>query len=516
MRPMNLLFIFTVSRTTVLTAALTAALTAGLTIGTTGCKKKEIFPVLGDQVSSPIDVAVDASESYFYALNSDFPRDYNQGSLLVLTTEGVKVTAIPLPRLGSSLTVAGNTLIVTISQSDSSSQQVLLFDITDPKAPVLAKTFVPSDCNPINAVAKASYNYWVVSCSNGYIFAGDLASPLSDSTLNHVRSYPSPRRALHLDTARNLLIAFPTNLGSQSWGDAQLEDTKSYYDTALDPALDQANIPKETSDKSGTITEVPNQIPDDQEKTGISRANKNSRGMYQFAVLDLEKSHGENWKKIDPVSTKEAPVSSAFELHWIYFGLSNFDGTPDLAQTAASLTTHYYRTNFWEAKPDPQDGDVFYVSQRGSADPRYGGSLHANSIIKVRITGDLTSNTLATSETLSFERVYGFKGELDSSGRHFPGDFEIATVQGKPLLVVNHFRDLVNWPKEPFFSIAAKIIGENRWFTENTSTSSLKSYHQLALTSSGRAIATNFYGNSLIVLDVTPGVGIIEKTSQIK
>ncbi len=508
MRSMNWLLTFAVPRT----AALTAAFTGALTIGAAGCKKKEIFPILGDKVSSPIDVAVDASEQYFYALNSDFPRDYNQGSLLVLTIDGVKVTSIPVPRLGSSLTVAGNTLIVTISQSDSSPQQVMLFDITDPKAPVLAKTFIPSECNPINAIAKASYRYWVVSCSNGYIFAGDLAPTLSESTLQHVRSYPGPRRALHLDTARDLLIAFPTNLGGQSWGDAQLEDTKSYYDTALDSTLDQTNISPEASSKSGTMTEVPNEIPDDLEKTSSSRTNKNSRGMYQFAVYDLQKSHDANWVEIKPV----APVSSAFELHWIYFGLSNFDGTPDIAETAASLTTHYYRTNFWEAKSDPSDGDVFYVSQRGSADPHYGGSLHANSIIKVRITGDLTSSTLTTAETLSFERIYGFKGELDPSGRHFPGDFEIATVQGKPLLVVNHFRDLVNWPKQPFFSIAAKIIGENSWFTENTSTSSLKSYNQLALTSSGRAMASNFYGNSLILLDVTPGVGIIEKTSQIK
>ncbi len=490
MRPMKWLFTYTVALTTVLTV-----------VGV-GCKKKEIFPTLGDQVVSPIDVAVDASEQYFYALNSDFPRDYNQGSLLVLTTEGVKVTSIPLPRLGRSLTVAGNALIITISNSEASSQQVLLYDLTDPRAPVLAKAFTPTECNPINAVAKASYRYWVVSCSNGHIFAGDLASPLSASTLNHVRSYPGARRALHLDTTRNLLIAFPTNLGSQVWGDAQLEDTKSYFDKAL-------QLPDQAAATEGSMTAVANEIPDSQETTVYSRSNKSQRGMYQFAVYDLENGHTKEWEYKDF-------GAAILELHWLYFQLANFDGTPDIAQTTTNLTSHYYRTNFWEAKPDPLDGDVFYVSQRGSADPHFGGSLHANSIIKVKITGDLTSNTLTTAETLSFERIYGFKGELDPSGRHFPGDFEIATVQGKPLLVVNHFRDLVNWPSQPFFSIAAKVIDENHWFTETTSTSSYKSYYQIALTSSGRAMAANFYGNSLILLDVTPGVGIIEKTSLIK
>jgi hypothetical protein len=467
-----------------------------------GCKKGEKFPQLGERVASPIDVAVDTSEQYFYALNSDFPRDYNQGSLLVVTSEGEKVGVVPIPRLGRSLTVAGNSLIVTISASEDNAPQILLFDITDPKAPVLAKTFVPSECNPINALAKASYSYWVVSCSNGSIFAGDLASPLANSTLNHVRSYPGARRALHIDTGRNLLLAFPTDLGDQTWGDAQMEDTKSYFDVAL-------KLPNQAIVTEGTLTEASNQIPDAYERTAYERSNKSQRGLYQFAVYNLETGHNENWTTMEP-------AKAILELHWIYFDLSNFDGTPDLPQTADSLKSHYYRTNFWEAKPDPTDADVFYISHRGTNDPLFGGSKHSNSIIKVRITGDLTSSSLVTSDTLSFERIYGFKGELDPSSRHYPGDFELATVQGKPLLVVNHFKDLVNWPRQHFFSLAAKVIGENHWFAENTSTSSLKSYYQIALTSSGRAMAANFYGDSLILLDVTPGVGITEKANQIK
>ncbi|MEI6397507.1 MAG: hypothetical protein WCO71_01940 [Pseudomonadota bacterium] len=466
-------------------------LTTIILITNIGCKKSEKFPPIGDQVVSPIDVAVDASGTYFYALNSDYPRDYNEGSLLVLTTDGQKVGVTGLPRLGRSLTVAGNALIITFSNSGETASQVMLFDITTPNKPVLAKTFQPAECNPINALAKASYGYWAVTCSNGRLFAGDLGSDLSTSTLNHVRDYPESRRALHIDTTRNLLLAFATDMGDQRWGDQLIEDSKTY------------------GESDDTETNVPNEIPDKFERRRTDRANKDIRGIYQFAVYDLKAAHDGGWQ------LKEFKDSLS-ELRWTYFNLANFDGTPDVAQTVANINTRYYRTNFWDAKPDPEDGDVFYLSHRGTADGLFGGSLHANSILKVRIMGNLTDMSFTTSEVLSFERVYGFKGELDPSGRQFPGDFEIANVQGRPLLVVNHFRDLKNWPSQPYFSIAAKVIGENHWFDEISSTFSAKSYYQVALTTTGRAIAANFYGNSLILLDVTPGVGITELATVIK
>jgi hypothetical protein len=457
----------------------------------THCKKNEKFPALGDKIVSPIDVAVDVSEQYFYALNSDYPRDYNQGSLVVLDLEGKKIQTIPLPRLGRSLTVAGNTLIITVSNTGDSPQQILLFDISTPQSPSLAKTFEPSDCNPINAAAKANYSYWVVSCSNGKILAGELASPISNSTLNLVRNYPGARRALHIDPSRNLLIALPTDMGEQSWGDSQLSDSETY------------------SEETGTKTEVANEIPDAWEKTRSERTNKARRGIYQFAVYDLKEAHDNGWP------AKEFKDSLA-DLRWIYFNLSNLDGTPDMPQTTENATKRYYRTNFWEAKADPEDSDVFYVSQRGSTDALRGGSQHANSVIRVRITGDLKSTGLTTNNVLSFERIYGFKGELESGGRQYPGDFELATIQGKKVLMVNHFRDLVNWPGQGYFSIAAKVVGENQWFSEISSTSSGKSYYQIALTSSGRGLAANFYGNSLILLDVAPGVGITETAAAIQ
>ncbi len=454
------------------------------------CKKDEQFPPLGDKIVSPTDVAIDTSQQYFYALNSDYPRDYNQGSLTVLNLEGQKITTIPLPRLGRSLTVAGQTLIVTISNSGESAQKILLFDISTPQAPTLEKSFEPSDCNPLNAVAKTNYSYWVVACSNGNILAGDLASPLSLSTLSRVRTYPGPRRALHIDTSRNVLIAFPTDLGDQTWGDGQLIDSESY------------------SEQDGTKTDAANEIPDIWERTRAERSNKARRGIYQFAVYDLKEGHDSGW------SAKDSKESLA-DLHWIYFNLTNTDGSLDLPQTSDNVGNRYYRTNFWEAKADPSNANAFYLSQRGSTDALHGGSQHANSVIRVRITGDIKAKSFLTSDVLSFERVYGFKSEI-ASGRQYPGDFEIITVQGKQMLVVNHFRDLATWPGQGYFSLASKILGDNSWYSELISSSSNKTYYQIAVSSSGRGLAANFYGNSLILLDVVPGVGITEKTVSIQ
>jgi len=456
------------------------------------CKKDENFPPLGDKVVSPIDVASDKSGQYFYAINSDYPRDYNQGSLLVLNTEGQKLGVTPLPRLGRSLTVAGNTLIVTFSNSEGSGPRVILFDITNPAAPLLAKTFELSDgCNPINAAARENYPYWVVSCSNGQIHAGTLDANLANSSLSYVRNYAVARRALHIDTSRNLLFAFPTQLGEQETSDVELEDSKTF------------------SDPAGVETAVPNQIPDFYERNRVVRADKARRGLYQFAVYDLAAGAAGGWQK------KEFS-DSLDELRWTYFSLSAADGTPDVAATPENANKRFYRTNFWEARPDLTDPSTFYLSHRGNPDPNRGGSLFANNILRVKITGDITSAAVFTSDALSFERIYGFKSELEPASRYFVGDFDIQTVQGQPLLVVNHFKDFSNWPGQAYFSVVSKVIGNNTWIAETSSTSSSKAFYQIALTPSGRALAANFYGNSLILLDVTPGVGITERATNIQ
>lgn len=478
--------LYTVIKITFLISLFSSALLS------TGCKKDEVFPPLGDKVVSPIDVAADKSGNFFFALNSDYPRNYNQGSLLVLNTDGQKLGVTPLPRLGRSLTVSGNTLIVTFSNSGESPAKVMLFDISNPASPTLGKSFEVTDgCNPINAVARENYPYWVVACSNGQIHAGTLDTNLANSTLNHVRSYPVARRALHIDTTRNLLFAFPTRLGEQETADAELEDGKTF------------------SDPEGVETAAPNQIPDFYERNRVVRADKARRGTYQFAVYDLAAGAASGWQK------KEFS-DSLDEMRWTYFSLVGTDGTPDVAPTAENANKKFYRTNFWKVKPDETDPNTFYLSHRGSPDPNRGGSLFANNILRVKITGDIKSPTVATSDALSFERIYGFKSELEPATKYFVGDFDIQTVQGQPLLMVNHFKDFSNWPGQAYFSLVSKIIGNNAWIAETSSTSSAKAFYQVALTPSGRALAANFYGNSLILLEVTPGVGITERATNIQ
>jgi hypothetical protein len=455
------------------------------------CKKEEEFPALGNRVANPVDVAVDVSETYFYALNSDYPRDFNQGSLLVLDTEGTKVNSVVLPRLGRSLTVAGSTLIVTLSNSGESTPKILLFDISAPQAPKLAKTIEPTECNPLNAVARAGYKYWAVSCSNGPIFAGELTTPLANSTLKKIRNFRMSRRALHLDTTRNLLLAFPTDFGKQEFSDIQADDSKTVNEA------DDSEVAQ------------PNEIPDQYERSRLERAKKSRNEIHQFSVIDLNESATAGWPEKDLTSSMQ-------DLRWIYFNLTNADGSLDMPATETNQNTKYYRTNFWEAKPDTSDANTFYISHRGTMDKNTAVSPHANNVIRVKITGNIADRTAKTKDVMTFERIYGFKSELEKSDRHFMGDFELATVQGKFVLLVNHFRDLVNWPEQGYFSVAAKIVGDNTWFDEDASTSSGKSYYQVAMTSSGRALAANFYGNSLILLDVTPGVGITEKAINIQ
>jgi hypothetical protein len=455
------------------------------------CKKQEQFPDLGNRVANPVDVAVDASERYFYALNSDYPREYNQGSLLILDTSGKKINVLQLPRLGRSLTVAGNALIVTLSNSGESPAQILLFDISSPDTPTLAKTFEPTGCNPLNATARASYGYWAVSCSNGPIFAGNLTSPLGNSTLQKIRNFRMSRRALHLDTTRNLLLAFPTDIGEQEFSDIQADDSKS-VDDSTDAEVNE-----------------PNEIPDQYERSRFERSKKSRNEIHQFAVINLSESANLGWPEKDQTQSLQ-------DLRWIYFNLANTDGSLDMPVTETNQNTKYYRTNFWEAKPDLSDANIFYLSHRGTLDSTRSTSPHANNIIKIQITGDITDKTQKTKDVMTFERIYGFKTELEKSDRHFLGDFEVASIQGQSVLLVNHFRDLVNWPGQGYFSIATKIIGNNSWFAEASTSFSGKSYYQVALTSSGRALAANFYGNTLILLDVVPGVGITEQETNIQ
>lgn len=469
-----------------------AMLVFSLLIGgfVTGCKRDETFPDIGLTLASPTDVAADKSGAFFYVLNADYPRDYNVGSIVTFNSSGDKLGATSVPRLGRSLTRSGDDLFATFSsRGDEGGPAVQLYDISKPQTPVFVKQWeVDGSCNPINLVAREGYKYFAVACANGMLLAGELKTPRSESTLTLVRNYPFSRRAMHINVARNLLIAFPTDLSEQSYADGLQADKDSVTSD---------------NDKGTVIENTPNDVADIWEAGVFERRNKDRRAPYQYVVYDFAAEAANGFPFKDGLNVQP-------ELHFVYFNLLNFDGTPDSVIKSDNLTLKYYRTNFWQAQPDPNTDDIFYLSHRGFTTTTRPGSPHANNIVKVTLIGDLKAASYLTKDVLNFERVYGFKGELDPNGRYYPMGFQIQQVRGQPLLLVNNFRDLINFPNQYYFSLAAKVLGSNSWFTEKSTTDVGHSYYQVALTPSGRGMAISFYGNVAILLDAFPGTDINE------
>jgi hypothetical protein len=500
-------------------------LAAILCVVSAGCTRKESFPAIGTKIASPVDVDVTSSGSHFFVLNSDFDRTYGQGSVLVLDKDGEKVGALPVPRMGRFLTVAGNDMLVGIDyQDDDGGPLLLLLDVSDPANPVEKKRW-PLECSPLNAELRPGYPYFMLGCTTGQMFLGKLAEDRSQSTMKIVRRYGLPRRALHIDPVRGLIFGFTTDLDKQASSDSPELDEQTYDD--------QAKLVAAPPKEDGTPGTMPDEIPDERQSSRRALSNRGSWQLYQFFVYDINRELGDN---PDCTSPQEG-VEDCFpyrklseplvqrELRWLYFRLGNFDGTPDpMVKEYRSTAFKYYRTNFWSARPDPYDPDVFYLSHRGP--PRDEGSPHANQIVRVRIVGDVLGELAEkpaegkppkTEDVLQFERVYGFAG-AEINKYHYPGDFELTEVAGQRVLVVNHFRDLVNWVRgDVYFSLAAKVLDENTWVAETENPASgarpdpgARSWYQVAVNREGRAASCLFYSNAVMLLDVTPGVGITE------
>src|SRR5690606_982735 len=122
------------------------------------------------------------------------------------------------------------------------------------------------------------------------------------------------------------------------------------------------------------------------------------RLIYQFFVYDIaaERDHPEDCELskdedcVFPRRTISDPVVKR-ELRWLYFQVRNFDGSPDLPNVAETM--RYYRTNFWDAVPDPDDASSFYLSHRGPPiDKINKGSPYANHVVKATIVGDLRAD----------------------------------------------------------------------------------------------------------------------------
>ncbi len=487
---------------------------------TSGCRSGEKFPPLGEKVASPSDVAVSDDEQYFFVLNADFDRTYNQGSILTIAVDGTKAGAVAVPRLGRNMSVAGNDMLVTFDASeDNEGGKVMLFDVTDPKAPAL-KTSWDLDCSPWSTVMRKDYKYFAVNCIDGRLFIGTLADDRKESSLKLVRQYANSgppyytwsRRAMHLDTKRNLLFVFTTA-------------SKLRYDPISDLEDDDVLTFDEATSQTSPIDNG-DEVPDSLQSTAaINKRRLNQRQIWQFVVYNiaseaavpadncgLEECGPFPFRKSDTSTSPKDPTVKN-ELRWLYFTAVNQDGYPDSGAGYWETDRHVYRTNIGEAKPDPTNADAFYISQRGNK-----ASPYANHIIRVTITGDIaaTSPVPRTSDVLSFERVYGFGGELNADGKHYPGDFEVVMINGAPTLLVNHFKDLSGFNRnETYFSLVGKVLDEGFWVSELTGVDATESFYQVAANSSGRAITGSFYGNAVILLEITPGIGI-SKTQRIE
>ena len=476
------------------------------------CKREETFPSIGDKIASPIDVQASESGEYFYILNADFDRTYNMGSILIVDKDGNKIKTVEVPRLGRSLVVTDKDMIVTTDfPDDKGKAQVLLFDLTDPKEPALKQKF-NLDCSPINIALRKNYDYFFVTCGDGNLHMGKLEAARENSWMKHIRRFDATRRALYIDPKRELLFAFTTDIGSQGTADRLAADIATYDE-----------IPAEVKNEAGES--VPDDIPDDMQSTKREVAASAGKGIYQFTVYDI-KAEKENAPGCTVTETENCkfPLRTGIdpllkkETRWIYFHLNNFDGTPD-SISALDPNFKNYRTNFYEVKPDPFDPDTFYLSHRGVP----AKSEFANQIVKVQFVGDIRPSAEGkvplTGDVLTFERISGFKGEglngLETTKLHYPGDFELTEIDGQQVLVVNHFKDLASeaWNRnEVYFSITAKTLEENSWFTElpGSIKTPLKTFYQIAINNSGRALSCSFYGNAVMLLEVTPGVGIRE------
>lgn len=478
-----------------------------------GCTSEEKFPPLEDRVASPVDVGVSEDGQFFYVLNADFDRKYNVGSILVIDRNGDKKGVVQVPRMGRNLVISGNDLLVTMDRGPTNfPPRVQLYDLgKNPLQPELRADF-ELECTPFGATMRKDYRHFAVSCMEGQLYLGTLAEDRTQSTLKLVRNYGVPRRALYIDPSRELLWGFTTDPAQNTLGDIEFADT-ARYDSAA----------KEILAPNGS--KWPNEVPDVMENKPNANNQRARRWPYQFFIYDIS---GERTNAADcikgPEETCEFPYRNSnrssvqLESRWMYFKLRNLDGTPDQSAFANDPSYKYYRSNFWEAKPDPDDPNIFYLSHRNAQTK----GPHSNQIIQVNITSNPRvldpKVPPQTGDIMQFERVYGFNGP-EANKLHFPGDFEISYIQGFKSLVVNHFRDVLNWSrKDQYFALAAKIFEDSSWSSQiegSLTKDSVVTYYQLAMNAEGRIMSGSFYGNTVQLLELTPGVGFREiKTIQ--
>jgi len=469
----------------ILSSGLSIPLTLGLSVGLTlGCSSRFSPKPIGTAVSSPVALAVHNSGTHFYVLNGNFSHVYDDGSILVIDSSGNKIRGISTPRVGQFLssTESGNYLMAGFSPDPETAAkaQIRLYDISAPEIPTLVKTF-EIDCTPINGIERGSY--LAVSCLEGSIYVGKLSG--ANSTLTKVRTPDGlARRAMHIDTTRNLLFAFVTDLREATYQDRKLKDENSYSIT-YEP------------------TPTANEVPDDYEKSkAILEQGSSLRNQYKFLIYDLA---SEEAKGFPEKTNKDSDAN--LEMRYLYFDVLK---TGNIGPAAGEK---YYRTNFWAAKPDPTNGNVFYLSHRGHPDPTI--SPDAAGIVKVTISGDPRSQTGVapkTPENFAFEGFYGYQAEKES--RAYPADFVFQNIAGTPQLIFNDYRDQIYFTTNYYRIASASVFGTssaeptaNKKIEKTTASNALLG---VAVNAAGKALTASFFADTLIMLDISSSGDITE------
>ncbi|MBC7658644.1 MAG: hypothetical protein H7249_02960 [Chitinophagaceae bacterium] len=490
-------------------------------LGSSACNVKEKLPPLGKQISGAVDIVTSPSGKLFYVLNSDYERRYNTGSLIVIDPAAPagseKINAIGTPRVGRSLHVQGNLLLITYADSEARALgTVEMWDTTDERTP--SKMWSRNvDCNPLNGIISPDLTYFAIGCIGGNIYVGKNPRSAANvpTTFDLVRSYGYDHHALYFYSTggKTFLLGFPSDIDKKGFADATVDDKQSYI-AATD-----------------TVVDGPNGVPDTFELTAAERRQTNLAHPYQMFVYPVTDEEEASKAPHDPAfpvygtfryilhGSFTKPSVSDTEIHYIYYNLLEADGQapagngiPDSGEYIITPNKHRYRTNFWEIKNGVENNPaIFYISQRGDYNSQ------SNNVLRVVINDAalLNAKTSNFEQMFQVNRVYGFKIDHDNGGR-YPGAFDIANIDGEPMLLVNSFRDLIYYAEAPFYSITRKLLDNPTALTEVPSsfdsTDFRTSFYQIAVATDpsvkGKMLTSSFYGNILYLFDASPNVSI--------
>lgn len=492
----------------------TLSLSTLLCSGLLSCKNEEKLPSLEDRLAGAVDLVTSPSGNYFYVLNSDYERRYNKGSILIVSADNPsgtqKIKAISTKRMGSSLSIAQNMMVITYADPEGNSQgTVEVWDIADELNPKLLSSIAIS-CVPINGIIAPTTPYFAVSCRDGWIYVGKNPKNTAEepTTVDLVRYYEYDKRAVYFyeNAGKTYLLGFPTDLDNLDSADANLYDQKK-YDIATDAMIDG-----------------PNGVPDIYEETETARRRTRLAAPYQMFIYPVSDEEAASKEPQDPGvpafhtfrylarGTYLKPSLADKELHFIHFTLLEANGQPSAAENITIPNFYRYRTNFWDAKIGPENNpSIFYISQRGDY------NSESNNVIRLLINPAAFAdpNAAKFEDIFTANRVYGFAIDRDNGAR-YPGDFEFATIGGEPMLFVNSFRDLIYFSSAPFYSVTRKLLeapASTQEVPSSFDTNAFQaSFYQLAVSKSGKVLTSSFYGNTLYLFDGSPSVSIKDQT----